>query len=145
MTFPIYRSLAVAMALATVCACGRHDAHRPKLPAALVGSLGATGALNAGGEAPLWSAQVRPGQLHIETDAGVSLSAPISAFSGKGKIAQWGGKTAAGAGLTLTAEVKACRDEATGMTYPLTAKVSVGDRILAGCAARPGNGLGPRT
>jgi uncharacterized membrane protein len=145
MTFPLYRSLALAMTLAAISACGRHEPHRSKLPAALVGALGATGAVNAGGETPLWSAQVRPGQLHIETAAGISLSAPIGAFTGKEKIAQWSGKTAAGAALTLTAEVKPCRDEATGMTYPLTAKASVGDRALAGCAARPGNGLGPRT
>ena len=46
--------------------------------------------------------------------------------------------------LTLTTSRKPCQDADTGMTYPLTAVVQAAGHRYAGCAAPPGQGVGPR-
>jgi uncharacterized membrane protein len=109
------------------------------------GVLGHKGEVNAGGESPSWSAQVRPGRLNISLVTGADVSVPVTAFSSDPTSASWSGKTPTGAVATLTVVRKPCADGVTVMTYPLTAKVEVGGQTITGCAAAPGQGLGPRS
>ena len=135
---------ALAPALLLVLAgCHRGPPRAPPLPPHLAKALGGRAEVNAAGEAPLWSAQVRPGRIHVSLDAG-ERSATLAAFSVSGEGATWTGATADKAALELTVEATPCHDAATGLPYPLSAKVQVGGRTEFGCAAPPGQGLGPR-
>ena len=142
-----HRLLILIAMLTAVSACSRPSSTpaQPQIPQAMKSVLGAKGEVNAGGETPLWSAQVRPGRLNIALEAGSDVSAPISAFAADATSAHWSGKTATGQVIALTVVHKACSDGATVMTYPLTAKAEIGAQVITGCAAAPGQGLGPRT
>ncbi len=140
---------AVATVLASafcLSGCSRSAHHAPvRNPA-----IAPTGALNAGGE-PQWSAQVRQGQLRFSTGEGPELSVQ-AAVTDHGKAgAVWSGSLPpaapgrAGRLLRLSVLAKPCQDGSTGMGYPLTATAIVEGRRYDGCAAAPGQGLGPRT
>jgi uncharacterized membrane protein len=128
-------------ALVAGAGCGRRSApQKPAVPRE---------ALNAGGE-PQWSAQVRGDRLSFTDGGAVALAAKVTRADHGGEGVVWSGPLApATAGqpsatLTLTTLRKACQDADTGMTYPLTAIVETGGHRYAGCAAPPGQGLGPR-
>ena len=125
--------------------CGRPGSHAPSSRATLVPK----GALNAAGE-PEWSAQLRSGVLRFTTADGVDLKVR-TAVDDHGKAgAVWIGSPPAPAGhpapaLRLSVVAKPCQDASTGLGYPLTAGVEAAGKRYAGCAALPGQGLGPRT
>ena len=127
--------------LLVLAACGR--GHAP--PQAAV----PRGALNAGGE-PQWSAQVRGDRLSFSDGGDLSVAAKASRADHGAAGVVWSGPLPAPAPgrpaglLSLTTLRKPCQDADTGMGYPLTATVEVGGRRYAGCAAPPGQGLGPR-
>jgi uncharacterized membrane protein len=140
-----HRILILIALLTAVAACSRAAPRKAELPAALRASLGQGGTVNAGGEAPTWTAQVRLGQLHIAViDTGPELSGAITGFAATDRGVKWNGRTAAGAPLTLAIVLRPCSDGATGMTYPFTATADIEGRSFVGCAAKPGQGLGPR-
>ncbi len=142
----LFRRLLLLVALLTAAsACSRPAPPKPQLSAAMKALLGPKGEVNAGGETPSWSAQVRPGKLNISLATGSDVTVPVTDFAADPASARWAGKTPAGAVVALTVVRKACADGATVMTYPLTAKAEVGGQTIAGCAAAPGQGLGPRS
>jgi uncharacterized membrane protein len=108
-----------------------------------------TAALNAGGE-PQWSAQVRGDRLSFTDGGDLALSAQATRADHGVAGVVWSGSSkppAAGQpapALILTTLRKPCQDADTGMTYPLTATVEAQGRRYTGCAAPPGQGLGPR-
>ena len=53
----------------------------------------------------------------------------------QGNLVSWTTKTEAGADLTVTLTATDCSDGMSDRTYPLTAKVEIGDDELTGCAA----------
>lgn len=118
--------------------CGSHAArgHGSPDPAAR---------LNAAGETPSWSAVARPGSLILTVgDAAPVTVKPTVAGHGRDG-ADWSGALPGHAGtLALEVTAKPCRDGETGLTYPLTAVASIQGRRYPGCAAPPGQGLGPR-
>ena len=108
-----------------------------------------SGALNAGGE-PGWSAQLRAGRLRfVSGDAPALIVEAARADQGKAGVA-WSGPLPSAGGrpggvLRLTATPKPCQYGPTGMTYPVTAVIEVAGHRYSGCAAQPGQGLGPRS
>jgi uncharacterized membrane protein len=141
-----HRLLLLVALLTAVSACSRPAAPKPQMSMAMKRVLGPKGEVNAGGEIPAaWSAQVRPGRLNVSLTAGSDVSVLVADFAADDTSAHWTGKTAAGVVVALTVVRKPCADGATVMTYPLTAKAQVGGQAIAGCAAAPGQGLGPRT
>ena len=105
-------------------------------------------ALNAAGE-PQWSAQVRGDQLRFTDGGDVALSAKAARADHGDSGVVWSGPLPSAPGrsaglLRLTTLRKPCQDADTGMTYPLTAVAEAQGRRYAGCAAAPGQGLGPR-
>ena len=135
--------LAVLLVLTTaLLACGCHHGASHKAVAA------PNAALNAAGE-PQWSAQVRGDQLRFTDGGDVALSAKAArADRGKDGVV-WSGPLTGRPGqppglLRLTTLSKPCQDADTGMTYPLTAVAEAAGHRYAGCAAPPGQGLGPR-
>ena len=132
------------LALSMLAGCSRPQPTRPELSARLAGTLGPTGKVNAAGETPLWAAQVRPGLIRVSLEDGRTLSAGIRAFSTTPTTANWSGATRDGIPLQIVVEAKPCRDAATNLTYPLSARAEAAGRTVSGCAAPPGQGLGPR-
>jgi uncharacterized membrane protein len=130
--------------LAALAGCAKPEPAKPKLPAPLAKVLGPSGRVNAAGEAPMWSAQVRPGLIRIGLDSATPLTAGISAFSQTPRAASWSGTTADKVRLRVVVEARPCRDGETNLVYPLSAKAEVGAQTVYGCAAAPGGGLGPR-
>ena len=147
------RAAALLLAPALLLAgCGHGDGKRRTASAGP--ALAPTGSLNAGGE-PQWSAQIRAGRLSFISGGDPALSAKVDFVEHGKSTAVWSGPLAAADGkpeagaptrvLRLTATAKPCEDGPTGMRYPLTATVEAAGHRYDGCAAAPGQGLGPRT
>ena len=133
------RALPLLLLAAFILAgCGKGSASRPPaVPRA---------ALNAGGE-PQWSAQVRGERLIFTDGAAIALNAKASRTDHGAAGVVWVAAAAPASrtpAIVLTTTRKACRDADTGMAYPLTAVAETGGRRYLGCAAPPGQGLGPR-
>jgi uncharacterized membrane protein len=130
--------------------CGRVHHAPAQLPAPLLKALGRKGAVNTAGEQPaVWSVDVRPGLIRATVEGQPTLTTGIDSFAGTtgsdtAGRASWSGKAAGGATVQVTVEAKPCRDVETGMPYGLTAQAEIAGRNYAGCAAPPGQGLGPR-
>ena len=124
-------------------ACGRGGPRAPGRAA-----LAPSGAVNAAGE-PNWSAQLRGATLHLSTAEGVDLTAKVSVEDHGRDGATWSGPLATPgqppSTLRLAISAKPCRDDPTGMSYAFSATVEAGGKRYIGCAAPPGQGLGPRT
>jgi len=104
----------------------------------------AGGGLNAGGEAPLWALQIRAKTVMFTSSqiAAITLTAvtPESAPNGGAWTGQAGGQP-----FRAVITAAPCQDEATGLTYPFSAEVQAIGLTYRGCAAKKGQGLGPRT
>jgi uncharacterized membrane protein len=138
------RPLLLALAWASCLpfgGCGSHSGGGHDV----AGGTDASAPLNAAGETPSWSAVARPGSLILTVGdaAPITVKPAVAKHSKAG--ASWSGDLPGHAGtLALEVTAKVCRDGETGLTYPLTAVASVQGRRYAGCAAPPGQGLGPR-
>lgn len=87
------------------------------------------------GTEPFWAVEITPDGL---TYSGVDRPEQKAANPGptlQGTLASWTAKTEAGADLTVTLTATDCSDGMSDRTYPLTAKVEIGDETLTGCAA----------
>ena len=125
-----------ALSALTLAACGRGDHGVKAVP-------GGGAKLNAGGEAPLWALQIRPKTLAFSSEQVASITVPNPGPTALPHGKLWSG-AALGRPFRATVLAASCRDGATGLTYPMTAKVEVGGTTLQGCAATAGQGLGPR-
>jgi uncharacterized membrane protein len=101
------------------------------------------GGLNAGGEAPLWALQIRADTLMFTSQ---QIAAVTFKTLGPEQAPNGGAWTGEAAGRPFRAVITAtsCRDAATGLTYPFTAEVKALGLTYRGCAAKEGQGLGPR-
>lgn len=87
------------------------------------------------GTEPFWAVEIKPDGL---TYSGVDRAEQKAANPGptlQGTLASWTTKTEAGTDLTVTLTATDCSDGMSDRTYPLTAKVEIGDKTLTGCAA----------
>ncbi len=129
------------VAVCTLCtmalsACGRGGHGGAK-------AVSAAAKLNAGGEAPLWALQIRPRTLSYSSEQVASITLPNPGPTTVANGKRWTG-AALGQPFRATITATACRDGATGLTYPMAARVEVGGTAVEGCAAPAGQGLGPR-
>jgi uncharacterized membrane protein len=104
--------------------------------------------LNAGGE-PTWSAQVRGDKLSFSTGETLSFTIRVTRADHGAAGEAWSGPLPAPTGqppmtARLSVAAKPCQDGAMGLAYPLTAVVEAPGGPYRGCAAPPGQGLGPR-
>lgn len=115
-----------------------------KLPPALSSALATGEALNAAGEQPLWSLQIRPRGVSFSSEGGPVRMGPNPGPETAADGALWS-TTLAGAGaLRATITASPCHDAATGLSFPFTSEVETGGTTYRGCAAAAGQGLGPR-
>jgi uncharacterized membrane protein len=134
-----------ALGLTVLAGCSRKPgAPAVKLPPALAQATALGGGLNAGGEAPLWALQIRAKKVMFTSQQIAAITfttnGPTSAPNG----GAWTGE-AAGRPFSAVITAQACRDEATGLTYPFSAQVQALGLTYRGCAAKEGQGLGPRS
>ena len=87
------------------------------------------------GTEPFWAVEIAPTGL---TYSGVDRPEQKAANPGpalQGTVAVWTAETEAKTPLVVTLTATDCSDGMSDRTYPLTAIVKLGDRLLTGCAA----------
>jgi uncharacterized membrane protein len=115
-----------------------------KLPPALAQATAHGGGLNAGGETPLWALQIRSGKVMFTSQEVAAITFTTNGPESAPNGGAWAGE-AVGRPFRAVITVAPCRDQATGLTYPFSAEVQALGLTYRGCAAREGQGLGPRS
>jgi len=147
---PLHSSLIrlalAVLAVAVIAGCSRSKPGAPavKLPPALAQATAMGGGLNAGGEAPLWALQIRAKKIMFTSQQVAAITFTTTGPQSAPNGGAWTGE-AAGRPFRAVITATACRDEATGLTYPFSAEVQALGLTYRGCGAREGQGLGPRS
>jgi uncharacterized membrane protein len=102
------------------------------------------GGLNAGGEAPLWALQIRTKRIMFTSQQIAAITFTTEGPQAAPNGGVWSGE-AARRPFRAVITAAPCRDEATGLTYPFSAEVQALGLTYRGCAAKEGQGLGPRS
>jgi len=142
-----YKRLGLAiLGVAALAGCSRSKpgSQAIKLPPALAQATAMGGGLNAGGEAPLWALQIRGKKIMFTSQQVAAITFTTPGLESAPNGAAWTGE-AASRPFRAVITATPCRDEATGLTYPLSAEVQALGITYRGCAAREGQGLGPRS
>lgn len=130
--------IAAATALAALTACSQPTAEKAPAAAAEARTLAGVDLdqpLRVLGTEPFWTVEITPAGL---TYSGVDRPEQKAANPGpalQGTVAVWTTETEAKAPLVVTLTATDCSDGMSDRTYPLTARVEVGDESLTGCAA----------
>lgn len=134
--------LALIAPLALVVACSQEPAKEPaSAPAAapetppVLGGVALDAPLRAVGTEPFWAVEINPDGLVY---SGVDRPEQRAANPGpviQGTTAVYATATGAGTTLVVTLMDTDCSDGMSDRTYPLTARVEIGDETLNGCAA----------
>jgi len=133
------------LSVAALAGCSRKPgALIVKLPPALAQAIAMGGGLNAGGETPLWALQIRAKKVMFTSQEIAAVTFMTEGPQAAPNGGAWTGE-AAGRPFRAVITAQACRDEATGLTYPFSAEVQALGLTYRGCAAREGQGLGPRS
>jgi uncharacterized membrane protein len=134
------------LGVAALAGCGRSKPGAPavKLPPALAQATALGGGLNAGGEAPLWALQIRAKTIMFTSQQVAAITFTTQGLEAAPNGAAWTGE-AASRPFRAVITAAPCRDAATGLTYPFSAEVQALGLTYRGCAAREGQGLGPRS
>ena len=128
-------SLAVSLALAACSPPAEKAAEPAKAEPRALAGVDLDQPLRVLGTEPFWAVEITPQGV---TYSGVDRPEQKAANPGptlQGTVATWTTKTEAGADLTVTLTATDCSDGMSDRTYPLTAKVEIGDETLTGCAA----------
>lgn len=105
----------------------------PEVRPAMLGGVNLSEPVRALGTEPFWSVEIGPDQMAYDR-AGV-VTATRAAHSGpqvQGTMATW---RANDGSMTVTLMATECSDGMSDRTYPLTARVQIGQDTLNGCAA----------
>lgn len=98
----------------------------------------AAGVFTARGNEPGWRVDVAPGAwlVYRGQDGTRLLVSPPPEAAVAGNVRRYEAK-AEGQSLSLDVEAKRCADTMTGMPHPETARLTLGERTLTGCAGDP--------
>ncbi len=135
----------VAIGAIALAGCSRKSgAPAVKLPPALAQATAMGGGLNAGGETPLWALQIRGKKIMFTSQQIAAVTFTTQTIESAPNGGAWTGE-AAGRPFRAVVTAQPCRDAATGLTYPFSAEVQALGLTYRGCAAKEGQGLGPRS
>ena len=132
------RLILSSLAVLALAACSSEtEAPAPAEPPAPVelGGVNLDQPLRALGTEPFWGVDVTANELLY---SGVDRPERRATHDGPevmGTVATWQGTTPDGGAMTLTLMATECSDGMSDRTYPLTARLQVGDETLNGCAA----------
>ncbi|QBX37064.1 hypothetical protein E4M02_03445 [Brevundimonas sp. S30B] len=105
----------------------------PAIRPAMLGGVNLNEPVRALGTEPFWSVEIGPDQLAY--DRAGEITAQRAAHDGpqvQGTMATW---QATDGSMTVTLMATECSDGMSDRTYPLTARIEVGQETLNGCAA----------
>lgn len=135
----VYLMAPVFAGLLGLAACGQDTAEpvaAPEVKASVeLAGVKLDQSLAAMGTEPFWSVDVEPAGLTYKPMEGESFTVGHNGPEITGNVAVWNGQTAEGKKLVVTVTGNDCSDGMSDRTYPLTARVEMGDKILVGCAA----------
>lgn len=100
-----------------------------------LGGVDLTGEVNLLGTEPFWGVEIRPRGIRL---AGVDRPDILADNPGPrvhGTVAVWETSSRDGLPMELMVAETACSDGMSDRTYPLTARVRLGDEVLTGCGA----------
>lgn len=133
------RALALLAPLALLAACSQGDdtapAPEPAEPEVVLGGVDLNEPLRALGTEPFWAVTIDEAGLVYSGVDRPEQRAPNEGPQVAGTTAMWNSQTNQGQSLSVTLIETACSDGMSDRTYPLTARVQIGEEVLNGCAA----------
>jgi uncharacterized membrane protein len=87
------------------------------------------------GTEPFWSVEITPDTLIYTRMDQPTQRAPNRGATVQGKVATYATSTDLNAAMNVVLIATECSDGMSDRTYPLTARVEIGDDTLSGCAA----------
>ena len=132
--------LAVILAGLSLSACyDRNDAKPQSAPkpqaAATLGGVDLGKPVRALGTEPFWGVEITPDALIYTRLDQPTQRAPNRGATVQGTVATFASSTDLNQALNVVLIATECSDGMSDRTYPLTAKVEIGDDTLTGCAA----------
>ncbi|MFN3815854.1 COG3650 family protein [Brevundimonas sp.] len=136
------RALAVLAPVVTLAlaACSQGEtpdqaAPEPAAPEAVLGEVNLSAPLRALGTEPFWAVNIDENGLVYSGVDRPEERAPNVGPEMAGTTAMWSSQTDQGRALSVTLIQTPCSDGMSDRTYPLTARVEIGEEVLNGCAA----------
>ncbi|WP_425981612.1 COG3650 family protein [Brevundimonas sp. TWP1-2-1b1] len=132
--------LPVLLASAALAGCyDRNDAKPQSAPepqaAATLGGVDLGKPVRALGTEPFWGVEITPDALIYTRVDQPTQRAPNRGATVQGTVANFASSTDLNQALNVVLIATECSDGMSDRTYPLTAKVEIGDDTLTGCAA----------
>ena len=133
-------ALLAPLAVLTLAACSQGEtpdqpAPEPAEPETVLGEVNLEEPLRALGTEPFWAVTIDENGLVYSGVDRPEERAPNAGPQMAGTTAMWSGQTDQGRVLGVTLIETPCSDGMSDRTYPLTARVEIGDEVLNGCAA----------
>lgn len=128
------------VALLALTACSREEtpepsASKPAETKMVLGGVNLDEPLRALGTEPFWAVNIDGAGLVYSGVDRPEQTAPNTGPQVTGTTAIWSGETDRGQVLSVTLIETDCSDGMSDRTYPLTARVEIGEETLNGCAA----------
>ncbi|MNH55789.1 hypothetical protein D3C73_75320 [compost metagenome] len=130
--------LAILLAATALTACSQPAAEKAPAATAETRTLAKVDLdqpLRVLGTEPFWAVEITPAGLTYSGVDRPELKAANPGPALQGTVAVWTTETEAKVPLVVTLMATDCSDGMSDRTYPLTARVEVGDESLTGCAA----------
>lgn len=129
----------VLMSVLAMAACGETTNAPVAAPADVAGpeiaGVKLDQSVRALGTEPFWSVDIETSGLAYKPMDGETFTVAHDGPEITGNVAVWNGKDAEGQTMVVTLTGTDCSDGMSDRTYPLTARVEIGQRVLVGCAA----------
>ncbi|GAW41740.1 hypothetical protein SH203_02149 [Brevundimonas sp. SH203] len=139
---PIPLALAASAAVAglSLAGCYDRDDAKPKTApepqaAAVLGGVDLGKPVRALGTEPFWGVEITPDALIYTRVDQPTQRAPNHGATVQGTVATFASSTDLNKAMNVTLIATECSDGMSDRTYPLTARVEIGDDTLTGCAA----------
>lgn len=100
-----------------------------------LGGVDLTGPVNLLGNEPFWGVQIRPDGVLLRAVDRADVTAANPGPRVHGTVAVWRTTSQDGLPMELMVTETACSDGMSDRTYPLAARVRLGDEVLVGCGA----------
>lgn len=133
-----FAALAAASLSLVACSQGTTESAAPPADApapAVLGDIDLNQPLRAGGTEPFWGLEITPQTLGWSGVDQVSQTAANPGPAVQGTTATYRTETDKGTLLVVTLIATECSDGMSDRTYPLTARVELGEQTFSGCAA----------
>ncbi|MFN3536559.1 MAG: COG3650 family protein [Brevundimonas sp.] len=140
MRAPAILPLLVSLVTLTLAACSPGETPAQSTPEpdaldAVLGEVNLNEPLRVLGTEPFWAVNIDGDGLVYSGVDRPEERAPNGGPQMAGTTATWSGQTDQGRALSITLIETLCSDGMSDRTYPLTARVQIGEEALNGCAA----------